>query len=258
MSDSGVSAIVVARDEEDRIEGCLRSVLWADERIVIVDAATHDATADRARPLATDLVVRPWEGFGGTRNFAIQRARGPWVFWIDADERADRRLGEAVLRAAADPQGRRGFRVRRRNRYLGRAMMHGAWSSDVVLRLFRKDSGRLDDRLVHESVVVEGPIGEVEGALEHESYRDLAHHWEKMGRWADLWAEQAMRDGRRAHAWDIALRPGARFVRGYLLKAGFLDGAPGLVLAFMDAVYAGTKYARLLERQGGARIEEGR
>jgi (heptosyl)LPS beta-1,4-glucosyltransferase len=258
MSETGVSAIVIARDEEDRIEACLRSVAWADERIVVVDAATRDATVERARPLATDLTVRPWDGFGAARSFAVERARGPWIFWIDADEWADRRLSEAVVRAASDPRGRLGFRVRRRNHYLGRAVAHGAWSSDVVLRFFRKDAGRFDDRLVHESVVVHGPIGILDGRLEHNSYRSLAHHWEKMGTWAGLWAEQALRDGRRAHAWDLVLRPPVRFIKGYLLKAGFLDGAPGIVLAFMDAVYVGTKYARLLGLQQGDRKQEER
>ena len=155
-----------------------------------------------------------------------------------------------------------GFRIRRRNHYLGRVIAHGAWSSDVVLRLFRKDAGALRRsaraRVGPRSTV---PSAISQGRLEHRSYRNLAHHWEKMGVWADLWAEQALRDGRRATRWDLLLRPPARFVKGYLLKAGFLDGAPGLVLAFMDAVYVGTKYARLLERQarsqrGGTMSEE--
>jgi glycosyltransferase involved in cell wall biosynthesis len=254
VSETGVSAIVIARDEEDRIEACLRSVQWADERIVVVDAATRDATADRARPLATDLIVRPWDGFVASRQFAILRARQPWIFWIDADEQMSAELAASAIRAAHAPRGKAGFRVRRRNSYLGRSMSHGAWSSDVVLRLFRKDAARFDERLVHESVRVDGAVGFLDGTLEHCSYRSLAHHWEKMGVWAGLWAEQAERDGRRAVALDILLRPPARFMKGYFLKAGFLDGTPGLVLAFMDAVYVGTKYSRLLERQRGRRI----
>lgn len=256
MPENGVSAIVIARDEEDRIEACLRSVGWADERIVVIDAATRDATAERARPLATELIVRPWEGFVASRQFAISRSKRPWIFWIDADEQADRELAESAIHAvaAAEPGGKAGFRMRRRNSYLGRTVSHGAWASDTVLRLFRKDAAHFDGRLVHESIRVDGAVGFLEGHLEHSSYRDLAHHWEKMGVWAGLWAEQAEREGRRARPFDILFRPPARFVRGYFLKAGFLDGKPGLVLAFMDAVYAGTKYSRLLERQRGHRI----
>ena len=256
MSEKGLSAIVIARDEEDRIESCLRSVLRADERIVIVDAATRDATADRARPLATDLVILPWEGFAAARTFAIDRARGPWILWIDADEEADQELMDAALRVASETQDRLGFYVRRRNWYFGRLIRHGTWGSEMVPRLFRKDSARLDDRLVHESVRIEGAMGRLPGHLEHRSYRSLSHHWEKMGVWVGLWAEQALREGKRARGTDILLRPPLRFIKGYLLKAGFLDGIAGLVLAFMDAVYVGAKYARLLELQGRQRHKE--
>lgn len=253
MSEGGVSVIVVARDEEDRIERCLRSVLWADERIVIVDAATRDATTERAQPLATDLLVREWEGFAQTRAFAAARARGPWILWIDADEEVSPELTQSIRRAVADPRGRAGFRIHRRNRYLGQVIRHGAWSSDIVTRLFRKESGAFDDRLVHESVRVDGSLGTLTGCLEHQSYRNLAHHWEKMGIWAGLWATQAQQDGKRARVSDVVLRPPLRFIKGYVLRAGLLDGAAGIILAFMDAVYVGTKYARLLELQGRQR-----
>lgn len=245
-----VSAIVVARDEEETIASCLRSIYWADERIVVVDAETRDKTAEVARPLATEVIVREWEGFAGSKRFAVSLARHPWILWIDADEEVDPVLAESIRRAVRSPGGAAGFRVRRRNRYLGRIIRHGAWTDDRVVRLFLAEKGRLADRLVHESVVLDGPVGDLEGFLEHRSYRDLAHHWEKIGLMSRLWAEEAMRGGKRAGALDLIARPPIRFVKGFLFKAGFLDGRVGLVLAFMDAVYVGTKYARLLEIQG--------
>jgi len=249
MSGVNISAFVLAKDEEDRIEPCLRSLSWADERIVVVDEDTNDATLERARPLATEVIVHRWEGFSATKRFALSRTSGRWILWIDADEAVDPILAEAIRRAIDDPRGRVGFRLRRRNRYLGKYVRHGAWSNDSVLRLFLREAGRFDDRAVHESVIVEGAVGDLEGALEHDSYRDLSHHQEKIRTWATLWARQARSDGRRANLLDLLFRPPLRFVKGYLLKAGFLDGRVGLILAFMDAVYVGMKYACLLEMQ---------
>ncbi|MBD3160693.1 MAG: glycosyltransferase [Candidatus Latescibacteria bacterium] len=242
-----ISAFVAARDEEDRIVRCLRSLSWADERIVILDAATTDATAERARPLATDLVVRPWDGFAGVKRIALSRCRNDWVLWLDADEAVDPELATAIRAAVADPRGHAGFRMRRRNHYLGRIVRHGAWSNDRVLRLFRKDAARIVDRLVHEGVAVAGPVGDLDGALDHWSYRDLLHHQRKIATWSRLWAAEAKRAGRRAGPHDLLFRPPLRFLKGYVLKAGFLDGRAGLVLAFLDAVYVGMKYASLIE-----------
>lgn len=254
---SSLALIVVARDEEDRIEACLRSAGWAGERIVVVDDATADATAERARPLATDLVVRPWDGFVPAKRFAISRTRAPWILWLDADETISDELARSIRAALAAPGDAAGFRARRLNRYLGRVVRHGAWSGDRVVRLFRRDRADFDDRFVHEGLRVEGKIVDLPGVIHHASYRDLSHHWRKIGEWADLWCAQAARDRKSATILDPTLRPIGRFIKGYLFKGGFLDGRAGLVLAVMDSVYVAIKYARLLEERERARTKTG-
>lgn len=257
-SESGIGVIIIARDEEAGIERCLRSVIWAEERIVVVDAATRDATAEKARPLATDVVIRSWEGFVASKRFALGRSRRPWILSLDADEAIDPELAGAIRAAVANPCGAAGFRLRRRNHYLGRTIRHGVWSGDSVLRLFMRDRARYTERLVHEEVLVGGPVRELDGYLDHWSYRDLGHHLEKIQRWSTLWAEQGLKDKTRATPLDLLVRPPIRFAKGYLFKQGFRDGVAGLVLAFMDAVYVGMKYARLLEARLANRVEEER
>lgn len=254
---AAVAVIVVARDEEDRIESCLHSVAWAGERIVIVDEETKDATAARARPLATEVVVRPWEGFVAAKRFAVSMARAPWVLWLDADETVSPELSGSILDALQAPGDVAAFRFRRLNHYMGRVVRHGAWSGDRVVRLFRKDRAEFLDKLVHESLSIEGPIGDLRGVLHHASYRGLSHHWQKMGEWADLWCIQALREGKSATLLDPVARPVQRFVKGYILKGGFLDGRAGLVLAVMDSVYVAIKYARLLEQRSAPRGADG-
>ncbi len=244
-----LAVIIVARDEEDRIEKCLRSVLWAGERVVVVDDSTSDATAKRAAPLATEVLIRPWEGFVASRQFALSRTRAPWILWLDADEAVSPELARSIRKAVRDPRDRAAFRIRRLNHYMGRVVRHGAWSGDRVVRLFRRDRAEFRGRLVHESLSIEGGVGELEGPLHHTSYRDLTHHWRKMGEWADLWCAQSIRDGKSASLLDPLVRPGIRFLKGYILKGGFLDGRAGLVLAVMDSVYVALKYARLLDER---------
>jgi glycosyltransferase involved in cell wall biosynthesis len=251
--ESRVSAIVIARDEEERIGACLTSLSWVDEQIVVVDARSSDRTEAISRPLATEVIVRAWEGFAETKRFAVSRARHPWILWCDADEEVSHALADSIQKAVRSPGEAVGFRVRRRNTYMGSVVRHGAWSGDRVLRLFRKDRGHFDDRLIHESVVLDGPASDLEGFLEHRSYRDLTHHWGKIANWSGLWAEQQVKRRRRASPLDVIARPPLRFFKGFVLKRGFLDGRAGLVLAFMDAAYVGMKYARLLEIQESIR-----
>ncbi|MDM7915234.1 MAG: glycosyltransferase family 2 protein [Candidatus Eisenbacteria bacterium] len=204
------------------------------------------------------VIVRPWEGFAGSKRFAIARARHRWILWLDADERIDPDLAAACAAATAEPRGKAGFWMRRRSRYLGREIRHGNWGIDSVLRLFDRERARIDDRSVHEQVRVDGPTARLRGILWHESYRDVAHHFEKIGEWSRLWAEQARAEGRRTTALDLLFRPPLRFVKGYLVRGGFRDGRTGLVVAVMDALYAGMKYTALLEAEKrGAREKKG-
>jgi glycosyltransferase involved in cell wall biosynthesis len=140
------------------------------------------------------------------------------------------------------------YRVRRRVFYLGRWIDHGGWGRDEVVRLFLRDRGRFSERRVHESVEIDGPIGRLPGVLEHHSYRDLAHHWEKIGRLSTLSAEEALAAGRKARFLDFAFRPAARWFKIYVLKRGFLDGWRGWVIAGLAAVYVLLKYAKMREK----------
>ena len=137
-----------------------------------------------------------------------------------------------------------------RVRYLGRWLRYGAWNPDWVLRLFRRDAGHFTPDRVHERVQVSGPTGHMRGVLRHYSFRDLAHHAQKMNEMSSLAAAQMAERGRRASWAQMTLLPGWEFLRAYVLKRGFLDGAPGLVAAKMHAQYVFAKYAKLREQSG--------
>ena len=242
-----IATIVITRDEESNLERCLASVRDFSSEIVVVDSGSTDRTREIAARHTDRVLVQEWLGYGPQKQFALEQARCPWVFSIDADEEASPALREEIARLDF---AREGYYLPRRVWYMGRWIRHGAWQPDLLLRLFRRDRARFTADRVHESVRLEGAAGRLHGALHHYPYRDLAHHAAKLNEMTTLAAEAMFERGRRAGWARLALQPPWEFARSYVLRGGFLDGPPGLVIAALHAHYSLLKYAKLRERAG--------
>jgi glycosyltransferase involved in cell wall biosynthesis len=240
----GLSVTIITKNEAAHIEAALESVAWADERIV-VDSGSSDDTVAIARRHAEVVVARDWPGYSEQKNHAASLARHDWILSLDADERVTPELA-AEIRAllAAEPPAR-GYRMPRVTWYLGRWIRSTDWFPDHQLRLYDRRHGRWPARRVHESVQLDGPPGVLRHELRHYAYRDLSHHLATMDRYTTLAAEQMRDEGRRAHALAIALHPPAAFLRNYLLRLGFRDGVPGLIVSTLNSYYVFLKLAKL-------------
>ena len=171
---NGLAVVLITRNEATRIRRCLGSVRWADE-IIVVDQHSQDDTAAICRACGATVLSREMTGgFGEQKNFAIAQASHPWILSLDADEVVTEELRQAILRAIAVPSQYVGYRMPRLTNYLGRFIRHCGWYPSPVLRLFRKGAGRFTDALVHEEVLVEGPVGTLDGDLLHYSYDCLS------------------------------------------------------------------------------------
>jgi glycosyltransferase involved in cell wall biosynthesis len=243
-----VSALVITKNEAENIRDCLASLQWADE-IIIVDAESTDDTVTQAREFTGKVFIRRWEGFSAAKNFALAQCTGDWVLWLDADERVTPELREEIFSALPNNPAAAGFEMPRLANFLGKWIHHGGWYPGYVLRLFRRGAGRFDDKPVHEGVQVDGKIARLKNHLLHYTDRNLQHYFEKFNRYTSLAAEELNQRGRRFHLWDLLLRPSWFFFRMYVLKAGFLDGLPGFILARLSAAYVFAKYAKLWENQ---------
>ena len=146
-----------------------------------------------------------------------------------------------------------GYHVPRQNLFLGRVIRHGGWYPDHQLRLFRRGAGRFRDVRVHEAVEVTGRVGHLQGALLHSSYRSVADFVERADRYSTLAARDLVERGIRVSWIDFVVRPAARFWSMYLLRAGFLDGAHGLLLALFYAYYVLLRTAKVWELAGRGR-----
>ena len=240
-----VTVVIAAKDEAANITGCIESVRWADEVLVVEDGSVDD-TVVRAQLAGATVIRNPFETIGLQRNAAIEQSRSGWILVVDADERASPELATEIGEIISAPRFD-AYRVPRRNFFLGKEVRHGGWSSDRPIRLFRS-SIRYNASRVHEHVEVNGEVGELTSPLTHEPYRSLDSWLEKLGRYSEWWAEDRFDRGKRVRALSVISRPQFRFLTMYVVRGGWMDGARGLLLAGMASVSVFMKYARLWEK----------
>jgi len=242
-----ISAIVITFNEEHNIAAALESLSWADE-IVIVDSESSDRTVEIASRFTDRLFVRPWPGYSAQKNFAADQAKFDWVFSLDADERVSPHLKNAILkvRDQPDPQAA-GFETPRRTFYLGRWIKHSGWWPDKKVRLYDRRRARWEGDFVHESLEVNGPIGQLEGELLHYTVRDASEHHLRMDRYTTLAAQELYKRGTHKSIGSLLVSPAIIFLRSYVFKLGFLDGLPGLAIARFAAHYEFLKNLKLWE-----------
>lgn len=250
MQPAPLSIFVIAQNEAANIARCLNSVRGLSEDVLVVDGGSTDATREIARDCGARVVEHLWKGFADQKNFALQQCRHDWVLTLDADEELSPelyveleklrfRLPELWVR---DRVG--AWAMPRRVRYEGRWICHGDWNPDFVVRLFRRE-GTSYEGVVHESVRHEGETRRLKNLIFHYSYRDLEDHLARLEKYSTLWAQSKVAQGKRVGALAPSLRALWRFLRGYLLKAGFLDGKLGLRIALLGASETRLKYQKL-------------
>jgi glycosyltransferase involved in cell wall biosynthesis len=248
-----VSACVIACDDEARIRDCLGSLAWADECIVVVDDRSRDATEAIARELGAQVLRHAYDGNIEQKNRALDLAKCDWVLALDADEVLTDELARNLRARLAVTDFVDGYELARVTFHLGRWIRYGDFHPDRQLRLFRRTSGRWSGSNPHGRVRVAGRVERIAGDLEHYSYRGLEDQLERIRSFSVIEADAMFRAGRPARWRDLWLRPPARFLRAYVLKAGFRDGWAGFVIAGMTGFHVFLKYALLFEKRRDAR-----
>lgn len=243
---------MLARDESARL-GPLVRALPAGVPVFVLDAASRDDTAAVARALGADVETRPWAGFVNARRYALGRTRTPWALMLDADELPDAVLCRAILAARPGTDAGHaiaGYNVRRVTMLCGRPVHTAGWSNERLLRLFRTDRARVAANEVgadlHERWLVDGPIGDLPGAIVHDSYPTLASYRTKFDRYTTVEAA-ALPPSRRAYLRALAVLP-LRFVWSIVRYGGWRDGWRGTFVAWESARYRVVVRAKALRR----------
>ena len=243
-----VSAIVITKNEADAIADALTSLSWADE-IIVVDAESTDNTVAIARQFTERVYVRAWKGYVDQKNHAATLATHDWIFSLDADERVTPELSAEIGALLQSEPAARGYRMPRVSFYLGRWMRTTDMYPDYQLRLYDRRYARWHGLHVHESVKVDKEVGYLKSELQHYPYKDLSEHLIRMDRYTTLAARQMFEKGKRATRLELLFHPPIAFVRNYILKGGFRDGKPGLIISLVNSYYVMLKFAKLWELQ---------
>ena len=241
-----VSATIITLNEAEHIEAAIDSVSWADE-VVVVDSGSSDGTPDIASAKGARVSSRAWTGYADQKNHAAALASHDWILSLDADERVTPELAAEIQALLRTEPAKRGYRMPRVTFHLGRWIRTTDFYPDYQTRLYNRRAGRWHGELVHESVRVEGGVAYLRSELQHYSFRNLTDQVARVNRYSELAAHQMQARGRRASAVDLLLLPPAAFLRNYVLRRGFLDGAAGFIISLLNAYGVFLKFAKLWE-----------
>jgi glycosyltransferase involved in cell wall biosynthesis len=245
-----ISVKINVYNEEDNLPAACESVAWADE-IVIVDSSSTDRTVEVARRYTDRIGNREFRGYKDKHEYSDSMTTGDWIFWLDADERVtpDVRASIEALRQRDPATMPDGFRLARRTRYLGRWINHSTWRPDYQMRLYRKAASYWDGVAPHETARVRGRIETLRGDLLHYTKRNLAEYQDVMNSYTTLASEYLKGRGKRLSGPGMLAVAGGVFFRTYLLKQGFRDGVPGLIISLSTAYSVFLKYAKVWEQE---------
>lgn len=259
VSKPSLACVVITKNEEANIRDCLESIRWADE-LIVVDAESRDRTVDLARECRAKVIVRPWPGFGLQKNFGMAQASSDWILILDADERVTEEL-RGEIKACLDgwtTGAPVAYRIPRRNFFYGAWVRGAGVYPDYQVRLFRRGIAQYNDVAVHENLIVDGEIGTLVGHLDHYTERRIRDHFKKFGLYTTLAAQEKAKTVRTVGWIDLVFRPLVILVKTYVLKQGFRDGVPGLIVCVFKSMYTFGKYAKLWDATRQAASQPGR
>jgi glycosyltransferase involved in cell wall biosynthesis len=256
-----ISILILTRNEEQDLPGCLKSISWSDD-IVVYDSLSADATKRIALESNARVVERQFDNWASHQNWGLKNIsfRHPWVFYIDADERLTLEASRELQAIASAPLSDTvAYRIQRRDFFQGRHLRH-VQTSPWYIRFFRPEFVRYE-RLVNPLTVVNGPVGDLKAYLDHYPFSKGISHWiNRHNNYSTFEAQQIIdnrRTGepfslkaaflekdfnnRRFHQKELFYRlpgrPLLKFVLLYVLKRGFLDGNPGFTYALLQSIY---------------------
>lgn len=249
MNETALTVLIPCKDEQKNIRACIESARPIADEILIADSGSTDQTLEIVKRIGGCRVIeREYIHSGDFKNWAIPQATHNWVLLLDADERVTPQLGDEIRETLNHSGNRLGYWIYRANHFMGHPVRHGVWSSDKVLRLFRRDQARyVGDNDHAEIVLPPSLVGFLRARITHYSYWSYDEYFQRFHRYTTYQATNWQRAGKQPSRWQMLLRVPSRFLYSYIARRGFLDGLPGLQVAMLDGFYSFMKQARLWE-----------
>lgn len=246
-----LTAIIPTGDEIHNIEAVIASVDFADE-ILVVDSFSNDGTYEKAQELSTKVIRRKFEYPASQKNWAIPQATHEWILLVDADERVTPELKEEITAILSQPkQEHIAYWIGRMNHFMGERVRFSGWRNDRVIRLFKRDFCKYEDKHVHEEIKANGSVGKLKNKLYHNTYVTFDKYLEKMNRYATWQAKDYNSKTGALTPYHFVIKPMWGFFKHYILQSGFRDGVVGLTIGYLQGYVVFMRYVKLwLLRKG--------
>lgn len=245
-----LSVIIITFNEEKSIATCIESVLEVADEIVILDSYSTDNTIDIARKYGAIVHQQQFQGYGPQKNAALQHSTFDLVLSLDADEVLNTTLASAIIHekksASYDA-----YIMNRCTNYCGKFIRHGSWYPDKKIRLFNKRMAKWTNDIIHEKIQIpnNARIKELKGDILHYSYHSIDEHVAQNNNFSSLSSQSLFTKGYRTNLFKIIVNPAWAFMLSFILRAGFLDGYHGLIVAVNISHLTFLKHTKLLMLQ---------
>lgn len=240
-----VTAIIPTFNEEHNIKSALDSVKWADE-IIVVDSFSTDNTIKIAKDNGAKILQREYEHSASQKNWAIPQANNEWIFLLDADERVDSKLEKEIKAILNNKDNKHSaFWIRRRNFFMESEIKYSGWQGDRVIRLFKRDECKYENKSVHAEIMCSGSVGNIDSKLTHYTFKDVFHYLEKWDRYTTMSGSDRAKRGEKPNLFHFLVKPAFRFFQDYFLKLGILDGKTGFILCSLSSMSVFMRYLKV-------------
>lgn len=248
MSDNKhlISGLVIAYNEEKNIAELIENMDFVDE-LIIVDSFSKDNTVPIINSFENvTLVQHAFENFTAQRNFALSLAKHSWVLFMDADERITPKLKQEILDTVQKEDACSAYYFYRQFMFNDKPLHFSGCQTDKNFRLFQKDKAHyISERLVHETLQVDGSIGILKNKLIHYTYNDYETYKKKMISYGKLRAQELYNQGRYPNFYHRYIKPAYRFLLNYIIRLGILDGKKGIIVCYLNALTVHERYKEL-------------
>lgn len=233
-----ISVVVLTKNEEKNIVDCLESLTWCDE-VIVIDDQSEDRTAEISQKLGAKVYKHNLNGdFSKQRNFGLEKARGEWILFIDADERISEQLKNEILYKTSIKNSKvSGYFLKRKDIMWGKELRHGETGNIKLLRMARKEEGEWEGK-VHEEWKILGQVAELNNTIIHFPHQTVAEFLKEINFYTTIRVKELYAQGVKVHWLSIILYPKGKFLLNYFIKLGFLDGTAGLVFAILMSFHS--------------------
>lgn len=253
-SNTKITALLITYNEIFNIDAVLDNISFADE-VIVIDSFSSDGTAEKIRERSNvTLIQRPFKNFTDQKSFALEQASHDWVLFLDADERLTDPLRKEILATIAlEKAPANAYFFLRTFMFKNEVLRFSGWQSDKNYRLFRKSKVYFsEERIVHETLVINGKSGTLKNKLIHFSYKNYEDYKGKMVKYGQMKAYEELDKDYAPNLYHFWFRPFYKFINHYIFRLGILDGKKGAIICYLNALGVHARYkelARLREKR---------